>query len=191
MGNKLTDNQIAELAEKNGYAYAALRAIIEVESGGIGFSLVTGKIIIQFEPLWFKREHQDWKNITAGHTWENNGVSDQAHEWQAFNDAYGIDQDAAMKATSIGMMQVMGFHYKELGFETVGDMWQYAKQSEANQVDIAIRFIQSIPNLDKALKNKDWPTVAFYYNGSGYKKFNYAHRLIAAFVKHSQTQKQL
>lgn len=188
MSDRLTDSEIANLADKNGYQYAALKAIIDVESGGQGFSSVTGKIIIQFEPLWFKRECQDWKNHTAGHTWQNNGVSNQQDEWEAFNDAYGIDPVATMEATSIGMMQVMGFHWKDLGFTSVDDMWNYAKESEANQVEIAIRFIKSIPSLDKALKNKDWQSVAFYYNGSGYKEFNYDHRLIAAFFKHSQNQ---
>jgi hypothetical protein len=188
MIERLTDNQVSALAIKNGYTYAALKAIIEVESGGIGFAKDTGKIIIQFEPNWFQRTFADWKNFTSNHIWQNNGVDNQANEWKAFNDAFFIDADAAMKSTSIGMMQVMGFHYDTLGFKTVGEMWDFAKQSEANQVELAIRFIKANPKLDAALKNKDWPTVAFYYNGSGYKKFNYDTRLIVAFKKHSATK---
>ena len=182
---KLTDSQIAALASKYGYSYAMLKAIIAVESGGIGFSRITGKIIIQFEPSWFKRIYKDWKKFSEGHTWFNNGVDNQDLEWKAFNDAFSIDANAAMQATSIGMMQVMGFHFETLGFNTAGEMWDYAKESEANQVDLALRFIKSNPKLDQAVKNKDCPTIAFYYNGAGYKKFNYDARLLNE-LKHFQ-----
>ena len=60
-------------------------------------------------------------------------------------------------------------------------------QSEAHQVDLAIRFIKANPKLDKALKNKDWVTVAYCYNGAGYKKFNYDARLIKAFQNNQIT----
>lgn len=172
MSKKLTDANIADLACKNGYEYAALKAIIDVESGGVGFSESTGKIIIQFEPHWFQR--YTGKRIA-------NGVENQANEWKAFNEAFKIDPDAAMMSTSIGMMQVMGFHYKMLGFKTVGAMWDYAKVSEANQLDLAIRFIKSNPKLDKAVKEKDFPTVAYYYNGELYKKYKYDTRLLASY----------
>src|SRR5690348_10415690 len=110
--NKLTKADIISLARANGYEYAALQAVINVESSGHGFSSVTGKIIIQFEPSWFKRKYEDWKTHQANHTWQNNGVEDQTNEWKAFNDAFYISSDAAMQATSIGMMQVMGFHWR-------------------------------------------------------------------------------
>lgn len=177
MSKKLTKQQIIDLAKENGYEYAALNAIIKVESGGIGFASDTGKILIQFEPSWFKRKAP----YTPSGAWSVNGVEKQSREWIAFNDAFKKNPNAAMESTSIGMMQVMGFHYKMLGFKTVGEMWDYAKVSEANQVDLAIRFIKNNPKLDKALKAKDWATVAYYYNGSAYKKFNYDTRLAAAY----------
>lgn len=180
MNQKLTDIQVRDLAANHGYPYAMLKAIIAVESGGIGFSRITGKIIIQFEPSWFKREYADWKKFSEGRTWINNGVGNQEIEWKAFDDAFSIDANAAMESTSIGMMQVMGFHWKELGFESVGAMWDYAKECEANQIDIAIRFIKSNAKLDQAVKNKDCVTTAYYYNGAGYKKYNYDARLIKA-----------
>lgn len=178
MNKRIDDIQIGELARKNGYSYASLKAIIKVESGGIGFDRDTGKIIIQFEPSWFRRKSP----YTPSGKWSLNGVERQSREWIAFNDAFYKDPNAAMESTSIGMMQVMGFHWRALGFNSVGEMWDYAKVSEANQVDLAIRFIKQNPKLDRALKNKDWPTVAYYYNGSGYKKYNYDHRLLQAYL---------
>lgn len=176
MSKKITKEQIEQLAIKNGYTFKRLNAVVKVESGGIGFASDTGKIIIQFEPSWFKRKSP----YTPSGKWSLNGVERQSQEWIAFNDAFSKNPNAAMESTSIGLMQVMGFHYKLLGFKTVGEMWDYAKISEANQLDLAIRFIKSNPALDKALKTGDAAKFAYYYNGSQYKKYNYDTRLIAA-----------
>lgn len=181
----LSISQIHTLATGNGYEYAALAAVKNVESSGHGFSLATGKLIIQFEPLWFKRKYEDWREHSTGHTWVNNGVSNQIAEWKAFNDAFSINANAAMEATSIGLMQVMGFHWKELGFKSVGEMWDFAKESEANQMELGIRFIKINKSLDRALKLKDWRTFALYYNGKEYEKFNYHNRLAAEYKKAS------
>lgn len=169
---KLTAQQITDLAIKNGYTYKRLNAVVKVESGGIGFA-ADGKLIIQFEPSWFKRKSP----YTPSGLWSQNGVERQVREWIAFNDAFRKDPNAAMESTSIGLMQVMGFHYKSLGFKTVGEMWDYAKVSEVNQLDLAIRFIKLNPKLDKALKSGDAETFAYYYNGAQYRKFNYHTRL--------------
>jgi hypothetical protein len=88
-----------------------------------------------------------------------------------------------MMSTSIGMMQVMGFNYKACGFSDVGEMWDYAKVSEANQVEIAIRFIKSKRELDHALVLKNWPNVALYYNGENFWKLKYHIKLRDEYVK--------
>lgn len=174
----LTKAQIVALAAVNGYTYDNLNAVIKVESGGIGFA-ADGRIIIQFEPSWFKRKSP----YTPSGLWYQNGVERQAAEWKAFNDAFAKNPNAAMESTSIGLMQVMGFHYKLLGFKSVGAMWDFAKVSEANQLELAIRFIKSNKKLDTSLKNGDAATFAYYYNGSQYKKYKYDTRLIAAGMK--------
>ena len=181
MNKTLTDAQIFELATSYGYTYRALKAIIQVESDQQGFSPVTGKLVIQFEPAWFKRHKKDWQKDTTHTLWQSNQVGNQTIEWKAFNDAFASDPNAAMKSTSIGMMQLMGFHYAELGFKTVGAMWDFAKLSEYNQLLLAIKWIKTVPALDKALKNNDWPNVAYYYNGQNYKQYHYDTRLQMAY----------
>lgn len=165
---RITPAEITALATANGYKPAALRTIIKVETPGYGFSQVTGRPLIQFEPAWFKRKYEEWQ--THKGVWTFNGIGDQTEEWKAFNDAFRIEKEAAMQSTSIGMMQVMGFHYRTLGFKTVDAMWDFAKVSEYNQILLGIKFIQSIPALDKALKTLDWYHVAYYYNGGGFKE---------------------
>ena len=148
-----------------------LQAFIKVESGGKGFDSKTGKILIQFEPAWFKK----MANFAPSGAWSVNGVERQAKEWEAFNNAFAIDREAAMKSTSIGLPQIMGFHWKRLGYKNVGAMWDDFKVSEANQIKALEKFIQTDPRLLKAFEQKDWHMMAMIYNGSGYAA--QAHRL--------------
>jgi len=178
---ELTNAQINDLAIENGYEYRVLKSIIEVESGQHGFDPVTGKIIIQFEPTWFMRLCKDWAIETRHRIWKNNKVGRQKTEWKAFNDAFAINADATMKSTSIGMMQIMGFHYAETGFKTVGDMWDFAKESEYNQVLLTIKWIKTVAPLDLAIKKQDWEKIAYYYNGEYYRAYRYDSKLLAAY----------
>lgn len=179
---KLTQNEKATIACEYGLTLADIETVIAVESGGIGFDVSTGKIIIQFEPTWFRRKSP----YTPSGKWSQNGVERQAAEWVAFNDAFSKNQNAAMESTSVGLMQVMGFHYKLLGFKSVGEMWDFAKVSEANQLRLGVMFIKTNLKMYNALRNHDFRTFAYYYNGSQYEKFNYHTRLLDAFVRFSK-----
>lgn len=161
----IQDSLLREIAKNNDLEYAALRAFIAVETGGIGFAKDTGKIIIQFEPVWFKRKAP----YAPSGAWSVNKVDRQSQEWIAFNDAFRKNPNAAMESCSIGIGQIMGFHFKTLGYKTVGEMWDEAKRGEYQQVLQMVRFIKSKPLLFNSLKVKDWHLVATYYNGSGYR----------------------
>jgi len=52
---KITKQQIKELANSIWLDYASLMAIIRTETPGFGFNTNTGKLLIQFEPSYFKR----------------------------------------------------------------------------------------------------------------------------------------
>lgn len=141
-------------------------AFVQVESGGIGFAKDTGKIIIQFEPVWFKRKAP----FAPSGKWSVNKIDVQSKEWIAFNDAFSKNKNAALESTSIGIGQIMGFHYKRLGYSTVGAMWDDAKSSEDKQIRQIFKFITTDSRLLTALKNKNWHQVATYYNGAGYRE---------------------
>lgn len=180
----LTDDQVQLLARRYEIPYANLKAVIEVESSGGGYNS-DGTLKIQFEPHWFRRLDKDWYKDKENITWQANKVSNQKKEWEAFNSASKVDLDAAIKSTSTGLMQVMGFHYKLLGFKTPKEMWDYSQQSEMNQLDLGLRFIKSNKRMHRALKNSDFATFAYYYNGSGFKKFNYDTRMLEASKRYS------
>lgn len=171
--NKIQEEDYRELSGEFKIPVVNIKKIVKVESGGTGFDKTNGKIIIQFEPSWFKRKAP----YTPSGKWSLNKVERQVQEWTAFNDAFSKNPNAAMESTSIGLMQVMGFHYKLLGFKAVDEMWDYAKKSEKNQLRLGLLFIKSNKKMFNALVSGDWNTFAYYYNGSQYKKFNYAERL--------------
>lgn len=169
---------------------AALLSFIQVETGGRGFDIKTGKIMIQFEPGWFKKlatkEYAEYlrlldrRNVeklslleqSVINNWNTileNRVSNQPLEWIAFNIAFAINKNAAMECTSIGLGQIMGFHWKRLGFATVGSMWDDAKSGIEAQVCQLIKFIETDKSLQDAIRMKDWDRVASIYNGKGYK----------------------
>lgn len=177
MGTKIEEQDYLRLSKAFNIPVKNIKTIVKVESGGHGFDATTGKILIQFEPAWFKKKAEDPKHGE----WELNKVDVQTKEWQAFNSAFIIDREAAMESTSWGMMQVMGFHWKNLGFKSIGEFVDYMKVSEANQIDVALRFIKLNKKLYDALVANEWATVALYYNGKNYKDFKYDTRLEAAY----------
>ena len=164
--NKELQTLVRLVACNNNLEPAALASFIEVESGGKGFDEKTGKILIQFEPIWMKR----LAPYTPSGAWSVNKVDVQSKEWIAFNDAFPKNPNKAMEATSIGLGQIMGFHYKRLGYASVGAMWDDAKKGLERQVWQIAKFIETDKNLQTALKIGDWHKVATIYNGSGYKE---------------------
>jgi len=177
----ISENQYRNLAKEFEISVSKVRAIDEVESSGIGFDPATSKIIIQFEPSYFKRISR----LISG-LWSQNKVERQAKEWQAFNDAYAKNPTAAMESTSIGRMQVMGEHWKRLGFKSVNQMWDFAKDSEANQLWLGLKFIETDKRLFCAVLFWDTKKIAYYYNGKNYWIKGYDKKLTAAELKHRE-----
>lgn len=140
---------------------AMLLAFIKVESGGIGFDSKTKKLLIQFEPVWFKKLTQ----YNPSGEWSVNKVDVQSKEWLAFNDAFKLNPDKAMESTSIGLPQIMGFHWKRLGYSSVGAMWDDFKKGEDNQVLALVKFLETDTKLRKAILTKDFVNIANIYNG--------------------------
>lgn len=176
--DKISETQYNNLAKEFGISKSKVKAIDFVESNGEGFDPKTGKIKIQFEPHYFKRISR----LISG-LWASNKVDVQSKEWEAFNDAYKKNPTAAMESTSIGRMQVMGFYWKRLGFKSVGDMWDFAKDSEINQLWLGLKFIETDKRLWKAVKDWNTKLVAYYYNGKNYWIKGYDKKLTTAEIR--------
>jgi hypothetical protein len=160
------DKQIIEICKNQPINTADLLTFISVETGGQGFDSKTGKITIQFEPVWFRKNAP----YAPSGLWSVNKVDVQRKEWLAFNDAFSKNADAAMQATSIGLGQIMGLHYKRLGYKSVGDMWDDAKKGIKQQIEQLVKFIQTDEKLKNAIEHHNWTDVAEIYNGKGFRE---------------------
>lgn len=161
--------EMQELIRKTAKAFnikpAILHAFISVESSGQGFG-PGGRLLIQFEPAWFRRKEP----FAPTGKWSVNKVERQAAEWEAFEDASRHSLHSAMEATSVGMGQILGLHYKRLGYGNVNEMWTDASLSIERQVWQIGKFIATDRRLIEALRRMDWHMVASIYNGPKYRE---------------------
>lgn len=155
---------IKEVSREFDIDWRLAAAFIEVESGSKGFDDKTGKLLIQFEPVWFRRKVP----FAPSGAWSVNKVDVQRKEWEAFNSAFRINPDAAMESTSIGLGQIMGLHWARLKYKSVGQMWDHAKKGLHDQVQQLFMFIVTDKRLLAALQARNWHLVATLYNGPGY-----------------------
>ncbi len=100
-----------------------------------------------------------------------------------------------MESTSIGLPQIMGFHWTTLKYISVGAMWDDFKVGEYNQVKALANFIKVDTTLHSALANQKWDVVASIYNGKKYAELAkqngtvpYDIKLAKAFDKNNSIQ---
>lgn len=158
---KIRDGEI----DTGGIERQALIAFIKVESGGKGFGS-DGRLLIQFEPHWFRKQAP----FAPTGKWSVNKIERQSAEWIAFNDAAQHDLEAAIKSTSLGLPQIMGFHFARLGYDSPLLMWSDFSESEEKQVAALVRFIKTDKRLYAAILAKDWHAIATIYNGAKYRE---------------------
>ena len=96
--------------------------------------------------------------------------------------ACGLDEDAALQATSWGAFQIMGFHWKTLGYASVQEM-AATMDTAGGQLDAFVRFVEADPVLVDALRRQDWHGFAGRYNGPG-QVDHYAGRIAQAYARH-------
>lgn len=196
MSKQLTSADYRKAADDLGVPLASVLAVTEVESRGAGF-LANGHPVILFERhIMFRRVRDKFgvrkaEQLSAqfgdvinaspggyGTTASQPGRMDRA--------AALIDRDAALESASWGLFQIMGFHWKALGYARLQDFVNAMYRSEAAQLDAFVRFIKINPAIHKALKARDWATFAKGYNGPGYAANKYDMKLASAFVRHNK-----
>lgn len=185
----LKDADIIRASVELGIPESSIRAIAQVESLGEGF-LSNGKAKILYErhvmhaQLEKKKgrafaDQQAAANPSLVNT-KRGGYQGGTAEYIRLNMAMGIDNDSAIEATSWGQFQIMGYHWKALGYKSATDFMQQMQANESNQFDALIKFIKADAKLLKALKDENWEVFASIYNGPAYKDNNYDYKLIAA-----------
>lgn len=180
-----------------GVEEAAVKAVASVESNGNGLiEDAQGNLIpkILFERhIMFQRlrdytpiksadmaaKYPDIVNPKAG------GYKGGLGEHERLQRAVLIDRNTALESASWGQFQILGLHWKALGFNNVQEFVNKA-YSEQGQLELFVRFIKANPAIHKALKNKDWTEFSRRYNGPNYKINKYDDKMKEAYEKFSK-----
>ena len=191
MSKKITLDQIKVAAKSINVPTAALQAVMQVECKGSGFN-ADGTPVILFERHVFRqrliangkatiaekamKERPDLCNTSTG----GYGLFSAQH--RRLNAAAQYDRASALESASWGLGQVMGYHWKSLGYESLQAFINAMYKDEASQLDAMCRYIR-VNKLDVALRKLNWATFAKGYNGVGYKANQYDAKLSAAYKK--------
>ena len=198
----LRNNDLVKAAERLDVPLASIYAVNEVESNGKGF-LDNGKPAILFERHIMYRQlatprhegddlaelkRQADQLATANPALVNpspGGYVGGTAEHQRLSMARLIDDTAALESASWGAFQIMGFHWKRLGYASVQDFVAAMSAGESQQFDAFTRFIETDPALHKALKARKWADFAKLYNGPNYQRNLYDTKLQRAYERHA------
>lgn len=200
----LTEDDFKDFAKEFNLELATIKAVTEVESRGSGF-LDDGRPIILFEGhvFWNQLDRKGLnpeKMLTARvknvlyPSWTKIHYEGGTKEYNRLEKAAGMSDntivhDAAYVSASWGLFQIMGFHYKNLGFSSVDHYVSTMYVHEREHLIAFGKFISmtkvSGKSLLEWLRLKNWAKFAYGYNGSDYAKNNYDAKLLKAYKKYS------
>lgn len=195
----LKESDLVRAADRLGAELTAIKAVNEVESRGAGF-FAPGKPAILFERHIMHRRlllnatgeqaeavRQQIAELVILHPQLVNpapgGYIGGIAEHQRLARAKMIDANRALESASWGLFQIMGFHWRALGYPSVQAMVEQMQHSEAAQLDAFVRFIEADPALHRALKQRKWTDFARRYNGPAYARNLYDVKLARAYTR--------
>ncbi|EDT38603.1 N-acetylmuramidase domain-containing protein [Burkholderia ambifaria] len=189
----LTDADLQRSADRLQVDLAAVRAVNEVESHGAGF-LPDGRPVILYERHVMCRQLAaaglDADALAAKYPAlvnpKRGGYAGDTAEYARLASASQISTVCALEATSWGAFQIMGFHWRALGYPDVFAFVDAMKVSEAEQLEAFVRFIVADKTLLAALRGRKWAKFAELYNGRAYAENLYDVKLERAFDRYSR-----
>jgi hypothetical protein len=191
---KLNEDEIESAARKLVVDTPKIHAVLEVESAGSGF-LADGRVRVQYEPhVMYKRlkERYGERRAEMALVMFPTLVAKKAGSYQSgdkedrdMNEAAkAIDRDCALESASWGLFQIMGYHWRFMGYSTLQEFVNAMYRSEADHLDAFCRFVSKQPAMLKMLQQGNWASFAKIYNGPGYALNHYDTKLAAAYKKH-------
>ena len=174
----LSQQGIDAAVKQLGVDAPALWAVLTVETSGCGF-LSDRRPKILYERHWFSRltdhafdaQAPDISNPNAGGYGAGGGF-----QYQRLAKAIALDRTAALKSTSWGLGQVMGFNASKVGYPNVNALVAAAQESEDAQLLAMVNFIKQA-NIASHLQQGNWAGFAFRYNGTDFQKTKYDMKL--------------
>jgi peptidoglycan hydrolase-like protein with peptidoglycan-binding domain len=185
---RLTPQDFSTVAQSIGCEVAAVRAVAEVEAAGAGFQN-DGRPKILFEAHWFSDFTGGRFDRTNGDisspVWNRDLYVGGAGEWDRLYRALFLNRVAALRSTSWGLGQIMGFNHIAAGYPDVESFVRDMHESEGKQLTAMFNFIKS-NRLDRFLITRDWAGFALRYNGESYRINRYHEKLAAAYSRWSK-----
>lgn len=185
MAGKRTEAGIARVAKRLGCEVAAVKAVISVESNGSGFH-ADGRPVILYEAHIFSREtagrYDRDHPLLSSRTWNRALYRGGIAEWPRFYQALQLDPEAAQKACSWGLFQIMGFNWRACGEKSLAGFIHAMYHHEDSHIALFAEFVESQGMADE-LRRKDWAGFAKRYNGAAYAVNAYDKKLEAAYAR--------
>ncbi len=182
----LDQEGVSEVTDRMGVRAAELWTVLTVETSGSGF-LPDRRPKILFERHIFSREtgsRFDASNPDISDRTPGGYGAGGANQYNRLQQALALDRIAALRSTSWGIGQVMGFNAGIAGYNDVEALVNAMTVSENEQLRaMAGEIIHN--GLHKALSAHDWPAFARGYNGPEYAKNRYDMQLAAAYQKYA------
>lgn len=192
MKDKLTNEMIKDLANRLDIEPALLKAVQIVEAAGRDGFLSDGRPQILFEGhIMYKEFHKKFPDRDLDYLckrfstvfypkWDKSKYFGGLGEYKRLELAKEIDEECALKATSWGMFQIMGFNHNLCGCKDVFDFVHKMSESHEKQLELMYYFMNNSGCL-KELKERDWAGFAKKYNGPGYAQNAYDQKLRNAY----------
>lgn len=184
----VTDADIDALAKRLKCETRQIKAVASVESGGAGWDS-KGLLACLWERHWL------WRRVKlavpgisdptpGGYTIDadRNGVNDS---WEKLARGVSLFGEVAFECASFGKFQIMGGHWKALGYDSPIDFAWTLSRSEAAHYDAFARYIEN-NGLLNALRRVDGNPqscrdISKGYNGPAYYKHNYHGKIATAY----------
>lgn len=171
---------------------AAVMAVSEVESRGMGF-FKSGLPAILFERHWMYRRLKFYnidpdplvKLAPEVVNTKTGGYIGGEREHRRLAQAKEFHVPSALESASWGAYQIMGFHWKDLGYRSAEHFVECMMKNEGEHLKAFVRFIQNDSVLLTALRELNWATFARRYNGPAYAKNRYDVKMANAYSKHA------
>ena len=208
--NRATEGWLHGVAVRFEIPLAALRAVIDVESGGRAFAriprervapvfdvsesgdLLLEEPLIRFEGHYFDRLIADETvrdearaaGLASPKAGRIRNSRRQKDRWQTLAEAVQRDRAAALQSVSWGLGQVMGANWRHLGYADAEAFVREVRSGIEGQVHVMLQFIRA-NGLTVMLQRGDWEAFARRYNGPNFHKNGYDWRLKLAYEKYN------
>ena len=194
--SRLTIADYERVAAELGIEVATIRAVSDIEAGKThkGF-FEAGKPVINFDrSIFTSRLRRAGKNVARARK-QHPGAFAKLNlarygsygkaQHARLESGMAIDSVIAMESTFWGMFQIGGFTWRRCQVESVDEFARLMAESEAMQLELFARFMQST-GMVEYLRKKNWRAFARAYNGAGYARKGYHTRLAAAYARYSR-----